>query len=61
MGLYSVLLALGQSLGTAIGGRFADWRGVDGIILWTLILNVVAIICVLILGRLPDEAASSQV
>lgn len=56
MGLYSVLLALGQSVGTAIGGRFADWGGIDGIILWTLILNVIAIVCVVILGRLPDEA-----
>ena len=60
MGLYSVLLALGQSLGTAIGGRFADWRGADGIILWTLILNVIAVVCVLILGRLPDQASSSE-
>ncbi len=61
MGLYSVLLALGQSLGTGIGGRFADWRGVDGIILWTLILNVVAIVCVVILGRLPDATPSAEV
>lgn len=60
MGLYSVLLALGQSLGTGIGGRFADWRGVDGIILWTLILNVIAVVCVLILGRLPEEQASGE-
>ncbi|MCW5848743.1 MAG: MFS transporter [Anaerolineae bacterium] len=60
MGLYSVLLALGQSLGTGIGGRFADWRGVDGIILWTLILNGIAIVCVLILGRLPDEQARGE-
>ncbi len=55
MGLYSVLLALGQSIGAALGGRFADWRGVDGILVLTVILGVVSVVCVLILGNLPDE------
>ncbi|MFN8471558.1 MAG: MFS transporter [Anaerolineae bacterium] len=55
MGLYSVLLALGQSIGATLGGRFAHWGGIDGIILLTVLLGTVGLICILILGRLPDE------
>jgi MFS family permease len=32
MGLYSVFLGVGQLLGTSIGGFFADWNGVDGLL-----------------------------
>lgn len=58
MGLYSVLLALGQSIGAAAGGRFADWDGVNGIIILSVILGVIATGCVLILRRLPEEMGS---
>lgn len=58
MGLYSVLLALGQSIGATLGGRFAHWGGIDGIILLTVLLGAVSLVCVLILARLPDEAPS---
>ncbi|MFN8497828.1 MAG: MFS transporter [Anaerolineae bacterium] len=58
MGLYSVLLALGQSIGATLGGRFAHWGGIDGIILLTVLLGAVGLVCILILGRLPDEVPS---
>ena len=36
MGLYSVFLAIGQIVGSLIGGVAADWRGIDGMLLATL-------------------------
>ena len=44
MGLYSVFLALGQILGSLIGGTAADLRGIDGILVATLLLLGVALI-----------------
>jgi MFS family permease len=49
MGLYSVFLALGQIIGSLIGGVAADWRGIDGIIIATGLALVIALIP---LGRL---------
>ena len=36
MGLYSVFLALGQIIGSLIGGLAADWLGIDGMFIATL-------------------------
>jgi MFS family permease len=44
MGLYSVFLALGQITGSLIGGVAADWRGIDGMLIATLILLGVAVV-----------------
>ena len=44
MGLYSVFLALGQITGSLIGGVAADWRGIDGMFIATLVLLGVAVI-----------------
>jgi hypothetical protein len=41
MGLYSVFLGVGQAIGV-IGGPFADWRGVDGIILLIFLFGAIA-------------------
>ena len=38
MGLYSVFLALGQIIGSLIGGVAADWLGIDGMFIATLVL-----------------------
>ena len=38
MGLYSVFLGLGQVLGAVLGGLFASWRGIDGLLIATAIL-----------------------
>jgi MFS family permease len=44
MGLYSVFLAIGQIIGSLIGGLAADWRGVDGMLVATALLLAVALI-----------------
>jgi MFS family permease len=43
MGLYSVMLGLGQLLGGALGGPFADLGAVDGLILLTALLGTGAL------------------
>ena len=41
MGLYSVFLGIGQLVGTSIGGYFADWNGVDGLLLLSAFFGVI--------------------
>lgn len=43
MGLYSVLLGIGQLVGGGIGGPFADRWGMDGVILLTALFGLVAL------------------
>jgi predicted MFS family arabinose efflux permease len=56
MGLYSVFLGVGQFIGTAVGGRFADWGGVDGILILSAILGVVTLYTLLNLRRQESPA-----
>lgn len=51
MGLYSVFFGVGQLFGTLIGGMFVDWRGMDGLILFTLLLSVAAALTLIRLHR----------
>jgi MFS family permease len=44
MGLYSVFLGLGNVIGAALGGVFAAWRGIDGLVLATGLLLIVGIV-----------------
>jgi MFS family permease len=44
MGLYSVFLALGQITGALIGGVAADWLGIDGMFIATLVLLAIAVV-----------------
>ena len=44
MGLYSVFLAVGQIIGALIGGIAADLRGIDGMLIATAMLLVVALL-----------------
>lgn len=44
MGLYSVFLAIGQIVGSLIGGISADWRGIDGLLLATFVLLAIALL-----------------
>jgi MFS family permease len=44
MGLYSVFLALGQIVGSLIGGVAADWLGIDGMFIATLVLLGIAVV-----------------
>jgi len=44
MGLYSVFLALGQIIGAIVAGLAAEWRGIDGLLIASAGLLVVALI-----------------
>jgi MFS family permease len=44
MGLYSVFLAIGQVVGSLFGGGAAEWLGIDGLLLASLLLLVVALL-----------------
>jgi MFS family permease len=44
MGLYSVFLAIGQIIGSLVGGLAADARGIDGLLVATLALLGVALL-----------------
>ena len=44
MGLYSVFLAVGQIGGSFIGGFAAEWRGMDGLLLATGVLLLLALV-----------------
>ena len=59
MGLYSVLLSIGQLLGGALAGPFADRGGVNGLVFLTLLLTAVAAATVLQLG-VAERRARAQ-
>ncbi len=42
MGLYSVFLAVGQITGSLVGGVAADLRGIDGLLIATLVMLAIA-------------------
>jgi predicted MFS family arabinose efflux permease len=51
MGLYSVFLGIGQLIGTSLGGYFADWNGVDGLLFLSAILGAITAVSLLALRR----------
>jgi MFS family permease len=51
MGLYSVFLGVGQLVGTALGGYFADWKGVDGLLLLSAIFGAITAVSLVALRR----------
>ena len=51
MGVYSVLLAIGQLLGGAMAWPFADRLGINGLIVLTGLLCLVALFTVMLLGH----------
>ncbi len=53
MGIYSVVLGLGQFTGLQLGGPFADAAGVDGIIILTVILGLIATFTIIRLTPAP--------
>jgi len=44
MGLYSVFLGLGQIVGAVASGTAADWLGIDGLLLASLLLLLIAVL-----------------
>ncbi|MDQ3810067.1 MAG: MFS transporter [Chloroflexota bacterium] len=57
MGVYSVLLSVGQLAGTAMAGPFAVAAGFNGLILLTGLLSLIALFSVLLLGYAERRAA----
>ena len=51
MGVYSVLLAVGQLLGSGLAAPFADRLGINGLIILTGLLCLVALFTVMLLGH----------
>jgi MFS family permease len=60
MGVYSVLLSVGQLLGIAVAGPFAHRGGVNGLIVLTALLTGVAAATVLQLGAAERRARSAR-
>lgn len=44
MGLYSVFLGIGQIIGSIASGAAADWRGIDGLLIASVALFVIALV-----------------
>ncbi len=51
MGLYSVFLGVGQLIGTTTGGKFANWAGIDGLVLLSGIFGVITAFTLLALRK----------
>ena len=51
MGVYSVLLSVGQLTGAGLAGPFADAAGFNGLITLTGLLTLIALFTVLLLGH----------
>ena len=58
MGLYSVMLGLGQLLGGALGGPFAQAGGVNGLIVLTALLGTGALGTLVVLHRAESRATT---
>lgn len=61
MGLYSVFLGIGQLMGTATGGYFADWDGTDGLLLLSAFFGVITAFSLLALRNANLRAAAQPV
>jgi MFS family permease len=59
MGLYSVFLGLGQVIGAVLGGVAATWKGIDGLIVATAALLLVASIALANL-RIHERAVAGS-
>jgi MFS family permease len=60
MGLYSVFLAIGQIIGSLIGGVAADWRGMDGLLVATGLLLLIGLVPLFRLRRVEHYLAGPQ-
>lgn len=59
MGLYSVFLGVGQLIGTTSGGYFADWAGIDGLLLLSAIFGLMT--CFILVALRSQEKPSVTV
>ena len=60
MGMYTIFFGAGQFVGTLLGGPFADWAAIDGILLLTALLGVFAALLLIRLHHTENGAASSD-
>jgi len=60
MGMYTIFFGAGQFIGTLMGGPFADWAAIDGILLLTAILGVFATLMLIRLHHTENGAAGSD-
>jgi MFS family permease len=63
MGLYSVFLGVGQFIGTASGGFFAQWKGIDGLVLLSVVFGIITLISLFSLrkqGLIPSDMDSTR-
>ena len=44
MGLYSIFLGLGQIVGSVVSGAAADWQGIDGLLVASVVLLLIALV-----------------
>jgi MFS family permease len=58
MGLYSVFLGIGQLMGTASGGYFADWNGTDGLLLLSAFFGIITLVSLVALRNRNQRAAA---
>jgi MFS family permease len=61
MGLYSVFLGVGQLVGTSLGGYFADWKGVDGLLLLSAIFGAITAASLVTLRRREPSSLNRYV
>ena len=60
MGLYAVFLGIGQLVGISLGGKFASWAGIDGLIMLSALFGLITAWTLIVLRRqeLPVVAAA---
>ncbi|HWC77604.1 MAG TPA: MFS transporter [Blastocatellia bacterium] len=59
MGLYTVFLGVGQLIGTMLGGKFATWAGIDGLLALSAIFGVVMAWTLMLLRRQETPASAN--
>jgi MFS family permease len=60
MGMYTIIFGAGQFFGTLLGGPFADWAAIDGILFITAVLGIFALATLLRLHRAETGALVTE-
>jgi MFS family permease len=51
MGLYAVFLGIGQLVGISLGGKFASWAGIDGLLILSALFGLITAWTLIVLRR----------
>jgi MFS family permease len=57
MGLYTIFFGFGGFLGTLLGGPFADWNAIDGILTLTVLLGIIATVLLVRLHQTESKVS----